>query len=208
LRPDIEIVDQQWPKLGEPDFTAFITAQMGKKPDAVFCDVFGGDFVSFTKQATPLGYFKAIQSRLVDGGEVGTVDEAQALGADYPYGIWSDAYDPVVWGDGESEEHKAYVQHLKTAMKADYGSGWAIVGYQSIVAIAEGVKKAGSTDSDKVAKALLGLTFDTPVGKRTFNAKTQETDTGEFWSQMVKDPKVPFAVMKQPTYIDPAPYLQ
>jgi len=77
-----------------------------------------------------------------------------------------------------------------------------------IVAIAEGVKKAGSTDSDKVAKALLGLTFDTPVGKRTFNAKTQETDTGEFWSQMVKDPKVPFAVMKQPTYIDPAPYLQ
>src|SRR6185437_868253 len=43
-RPDIEIVDQQWPKLGQADFTPFITAQMGKKPDAVFCDVFGGDF--------------------------------------------------------------------------------------------------------------------------------------------------------------------
>ena len=72
LRPDIEIVDQQWPKLGEADFTPFITAQMGKKPDAVFCDVFGGDFVTFAKQATPLGYFKAINNRLVDGGEVGT----------------------------------------------------------------------------------------------------------------------------------------
>ena len=84
LRPDIEIVDQQWPKLGEADFTAFITAQMGKKPDAVYCDVFGGDFVTFVKQATPLGYFKAIQNRLVDGGEVGTVDLAQALGADIP----------------------------------------------------------------------------------------------------------------------------
>ena len=54
------------------DFTPFITAQMSKKPDAVFCDVFGGDFVSFVKQATPLGYFKAINNRLVDGGEVGT----------------------------------------------------------------------------------------------------------------------------------------
>src|ERR1700686_379254 len=28
LRPDVEVVDQQWPKLGEPDYTAFITAQM------------------------------------------------------------------------------------------------------------------------------------------------------------------------------------
>ena len=208
LRPDIEIVDQQWPKLGEPDFTAFITAQMGKKPDAVFCDVFGGDFASLVKQATPLGYFKSIQSRLVDGGEVGTVDLAQSLGADYPYGIISDAYDPVVWGEDEPAEHKAYVEHLKATMKNEYGSGWAIVGYQSIVAIAEGVKKAGGTDSDKVAKALEGLTFDTPVGKRTFNAKTHETEAGEFWSEMVKDPKVPFAVMKKAEYIDPTPLLK
>jgi branched-chain amino acid transport system substrate-binding protein len=208
LRPDIEIVDQEWPKLGEPDFTAFITAQMGKKPDAVACNVFGGDFVTFVKQATPLGYFKAIQNRMVDGAEVGTVDEAEALGADYPYGIWSDAYDPVVWGEGEPAEHKAYVEQLKKAMNSQNGSGWAIVGYQSIAAIAEGIKKAGSTDSEKVSKALLGLTFDTPVGKRTFNLETHETQAGEFWSEMVKDPKVPFAVMKNPTYIDPKPYLQ
>src|SRR6202140_2130180 len=50
-RPDMEIVDQQWPKLGQSDFTPFITAQMAKKPDAGFCDVFGGDFVGFAKQA-------------------------------------------------------------------------------------------------------------------------------------------------------------
>src|SRR6201987_315950 len=37
-RPDIEIVDQQWPNLGQSDFTPFIPAQMAKKPDAVFCD--------------------------------------------------------------------------------------------------------------------------------------------------------------------------
>jgi len=82
LRPDITIVDSQWPKLGEPDFTAFITAQMGKKPDAVYCSLFAGDFVTFTKEATPRGYFKAIDNRMVDGAEVGTTDEAQALGSD------------------------------------------------------------------------------------------------------------------------------
>src|ERR1700722_18080427 len=100
VRPDIQVVDSQWPKLGEPDFTAFINAMMGKKPDAVYCSLFAGDFVTFTKQATPLGLFKAIDNRMVDGGEVGTPDEAQALGADYPYGIIANAYDPVIWSGG------------------------------------------------------------------------------------------------------------
>ncbi len=145
-RPDIEIVDQQWPKLGQSDFTPFITAQMGAKPDAIFCDVFGGDFVTLAKQAGPLGYFKAVNNRLVDGGEVGTTDEALALGADYPYGIWSDAYDPVIWPGNEPSEHKAFVERLKAFTKEQYASGWAIMGYGTVVALAEAVKKAGSTD--------------------------------------------------------------
>jgi branched-chain amino acid transport system substrate-binding protein len=204
-RPDIEIVDQQWPKLGQSDFTPFITAQMAKHPDAIFCDVFGGDFVTLAKQAAPLGYFKSVNNRLVDGGEVGTTDAAVALGADYPYGIWSDAYDPVIWPVGEPAAHKIYVDHLKAFTKETYGSGWAIMGYSAVFALVEGIKKAGSTDSDKVAKALLGLTFDTPVGKRTFNADTHETAMGEFWGQMVKDPTLPFAIMKDPKYIDQGP---
>jgi branched-chain amino acid transport system substrate-binding protein len=207
-RPDIEIVDQQWPKLGQSDFTPFITAQMGKKPDAVFCDVYSGDFVTFAKQATPLGYFKAINNRLVDGGEVGTTDEAQALGKDYPYGIWSDAYDPVIWPGNEPAAHKAYIANLKAFTKEDYGSGWAIMGYSSILALAEGVKKAGSVKSDKVAKAMLGMSFETPIGKLTFNAKTHETEMGEFWGQMVTDDRYPFAIMKSPKYLAQGPFTQ
>jgi branched-chain amino acid transport system substrate-binding protein len=203
LRPDIAIVDQQWPKLGEADFTSFITAQMSKKPDAVSCNVFGGDFVTFAKEAEPLGYFKAIKNRMVDGAEVGTVDEAQALGANYPYGIWSATYDPVLPWKGEPEAHKTFVTHLETAMNNKYGSGWAIQGYSAIVALADAIKKAGSTNSDKVSKALEGLTFETPVGPRTIHAKTHETEMGEFWGEMVKEPAYPFAVMKDPTFINP-----
>jgi branched-chain amino acid transport system substrate-binding protein len=201
LRPDIEIVDQQWPKLGEPDFTAFITAQIGKKPDAVMCDLFAGDFATFSKEAAPLGYFKAIDNRLVDGAEVGTIDEARALGADYPFGIVSDTYDPVVWSGNEPPAHKAYIEHLKAFTKSKYGSGWSIMGYQSIEVLADAIKKAGSTNEEKVSQALLGLTFDTPVGKRTINAKTHETDAGEFWGVMVKEAAYPFAVMKNPEFL-------
>ena len=65
IRPDIEIVDQQWPKLGEADYTPFINAQMSKKPDAVFSSLWGGHFVTFAKQAKPLRYFGVLQQRLL-----------------------------------------------------------------------------------------------------------------------------------------------
>jgi branched-chain amino acid transport system substrate-binding protein len=169
--------------------------------------VFGGDFVTLAKQAAPLGYFKAVNNRLVDGGEVGTTDEALALGADYPYGIWSDAYDPVIWPENEPPEHKVYSENLKAFTKEQYASGWAIMGYSSVIALVEGIKKAGGTDSDKVSAALSGLTFDTPVGKRTFNAKTHETEMGEFWGQMVKDDRFPFAVIKDPKYLSQGPFV-
>jgi branched-chain amino acid transport system substrate-binding protein len=198
LRPDIKIVDEQWPKVGEPDFTAFITAQMANKPDAIYASLFAGDFVTFTKEATPLGYFKAVKNRVIDPAEVGTTDEAQALGADYPYGIVSDAYDPVIWTGKEPPAHRKFIEDLKAFTHQKYASGWSIVGYQSIDALAAGIEKAGSTKSDAVAKALLGLTWDTPVGKRTFSVKSHETFAPEYWGIMVKEAPYPFAVMKNP----------
>ncbi len=80
LRPDIQIVDLAVAEVGGTRLYRCITAQMSKKPDAVYCSLFAGDFVTVSKQAAPRGYFKAINNRLIDGGEIGTTDEAQALG--------------------------------------------------------------------------------------------------------------------------------
>jgi branched-chain amino acid transport system substrate-binding protein len=199
IRPDIQIVDSQWPKLGEPDFTAFINAQMSKKPDAIYCSLFAGDFVTFVKQAAPLGYFKAVNNRLVDGGEVGTPDAAQALGADYPLGILADAYDPVIWGGSdEPAAHKKFVEDLKAFTHQEYASGWSVQGYVLVEALVAGIKKAGNTNSDDVSKALAGMSFDTPVGKRSFSEKSHETFAPEFWGVMTKVADYPFAIIKDP----------
>ncbi len=198
IRPDIQIVDQQWPKFGEPDFTAFITAQMGKKPDAVYCSLFAGDFVTFVKEATPLGYFKAINNRMVDPAEVGTPDEAQALGNDYPYGIIANAYDPVQWGANEPAAHHTYIENLKAFTHTQYASGWSIVGYQAIYALAAGIDKAGVATSEAVAKVLPGMSWDTPVGVRTFSVKSHETFAPEYYGEMVKETAYPFAIIKEP----------
>jgi branched-chain amino acid transport system substrate-binding protein len=206
LRPDITIVDQQWPALGEANFAPFITAQMSKHPDAVYCDEFAGDFVSFVKQATPLGYFTAIHNRMADGGEVGSVDITSALGSAFPAGIWSDTYDPVIWeGPNQPPAEVAFDQKVQKAIGNQYGSSWSIQGYVSIAAIAEGIRKAGSTDAAKVAAAMQGMTYQTPLGPRTFNATNHDADAGEYWGEMVMTPKYPIAVIKNPVYYNPQP---
>src|SRR5687768_237153 len=187
LKPSVQIVDQQWPKLGEPDYTPFINAQMAKKPEAVFSSLWGGHFVNFAKQAKPLGFFDALKYNFIGVGEAGSPESTKAMGKDYPVGIWANTYDAFYWG--ETPAHKDYVARLSKYLKDEYPSSWAIQGMMGVQALAEGIKKANSTESDKVSKALLGISFDTPVGKITIREKDHQANRGQLYGKTVMDPK-------------------
>jgi branched-chain amino acid transport system substrate-binding protein len=205
LRPDIEIVDQQWPKLGEADYTPFINAQMARKPEAVFSALWGGHLVAWIKQAKPLGFFDLVQSRVVNGGEAGSVEVARALGPDYPFGIWGNSYDLASYA-GQPEAHKKYIDRLKAYTKEDPPSTWPITVYVAMQFLVEGIKKANSLDSDKVAKALLDLTIDAPFGKQTIRGKDHQADRGQFYGKMIKGPDGN-AIMSEVKYVDPKPFM-
>jgi branched-chain amino acid transport system substrate-binding protein len=206
LRPDIEIVDQQWPKLGEADYTPFINAQIAKKPEAIFTSLWGGHFVTFVKQAKPLKYFDLVKNNVVAAGEAGAIETAKAMGDDYPVGIVANAYDAFNWTDGPPA-HQAYIARLKTYLKEDQPSSWPITGYIGMQVLTAAIQKANSTDSEKVAKAMLDLSVDTPIGKQTIRSKDQQANRAQFWGKMTKDPRYPFAVMSPPTYVDPTPFM-
>lgn len=205
IKPSVQIVDQQWPKLGEPDYTPFINAQMAKKPEAVFSSLWGGHFVNFAKQAKPLGYFDAVKYNVMAVGEAGSPESTKAMGKDYPVGIWGNSYDAFYWG--ESAAHREYTEKLSKYLKDEYPSSWAIQGYTGMQFLAEAIKKAGSTDSDKVSKALLGLTIDTPIGKQTIREKDHQANRGQLYGKTVMDPKYPFAIMKPVEYVDPTKFM-
>jgi branched-chain amino acid transport system substrate-binding protein len=206
IAPQMEIVDQQWPKLGEADYTPFINAQMAKKPDAVFSSLWGGHFLTFAKQAKPLGYFDAVKYNFIGVGEAGSPESTKTMGADYPIGIWGNSYDAFYWEDAPAA-HKDWVARLSKYTKDEYPSSWPIQGYLGMQFLAEAIKKANSTDSDKVSKALLGLTIDTPIGKQTIREKDHQANRGQLYGKTAKDPKYPFAIMKPVTYVDPTRFM-
>ena len=206
LKPSVQIVDQQWPKLGEADYTPFINAQLAKKPEAVFSSLWGGHFVTFVKQARPLGYFEAIKLNFIGVGEAGSPETTKALGAEYPVGITANTYDAFYWTEGPPAQRE-YNARLSKYLKDEYPNSWAIQGYMGIHVLAEAIKKAGSTDSDKVSKALLGLTVDTPHGKMTIREKDHQATRGLLYGQVVKDAKYPFPILKPIIYVDPIRFM-
>lgn len=201
LRPDIEVVDSAWPKLGEGDYTPFVNAQMSKKPDAVFSALWGPHFVSWAKQAKAVGFFDAVKNRVVNGGEAGSVEVARAMGPDYPFGIIANSYDLDSY-DGQIDSHKKYIERIKAFTKEDPPSTWPIMLYTAMQFLTEGIKKAGSIESEKVSAALKGLTIDSPIGKQTIRAKDQQANRSEYYGVMEKGPKG-YAIMTKVSYPDP-----
>jgi branched-chain amino acid transport system substrate-binding protein len=93
---------------------------------------------------------------------------------------------------------KKYLAFTKKKGKPDpYPSGIGVFGgYCCARFLTEAILKAGSTDTDKVAKALEGLTIQTAVGPIKMRACDHQAATPAFWGQLANVPGYPFPVMK------------
>ena len=198
LRPDVEIVHQSWPKLGESDYMPFINVVMASKPDAVFGTLWGGHFINFAKQASPLGFFEKIG--FVSAGEAGCLEAVKGAGDDMPAGIISNAYDCFYYPD--TPWHNDWIKRLgEFTGEKKYPTSWAGTGYDAMKFLVEAIKKAGSTDTDNVIKALEGLTIDSSVGKLNMRAKDHQAARGQYWGTLTKVPEFPFLILKPVKYI-------
>ena len=83
LMPGAQNVSEAWPKLFSTDFTPHITKTLAAKPDLLVISVWGGDYVSFYKQALQHGLFEKMKVASTIAFGVAP----QALGKDHPEGI-------------------------------------------------------------------------------------------------------------------------
>jgi len=199
IRPSAEIVLQVWPKQGTTDYTTYITQILNADCDGVYSGVWGGLFPAFAKQAKTFGFFD--QVKYVTAGEVGSPEVAEQMGADMPSGIWANAYE--VFYHSNSPLHAGYVEELREITGEEYPPSWASTGYVAMQWLAEGIKAAGSTDTDAVIGALEGLTIETPIGTQTMRASDHQANRGQFWGKMSESdiPGYDAKIMKPVRYV-------
>ena len=171
LMPQVELVKTLWPPLGNTDFTAHISALMGAEPEIVHSSLWGGDAVTFTKQALGMDYFKKIRMAYSRGEPY-----PQETGKDYPEGqiiccagTHYFLFSPKDKASADLQKWFVAEYHKRYGKYPTYPCYHA---YQAIYAYKHAVEKAakavgGWPTIEEIAKAMTGLTISTPSGMLT-----------------------------------------
>jgi len=187
------------PKLGATDFNAFIPQVMAAGCDGVLSGLWGPHFVSWVKQAAPLGFFSKI--KWISGGEIGSHEIAGELKGEYPDNVVSNTYE--LWYHSNHPSHKEFQARLAKKLGTQETPQWSMLGYNGVMFAVAAIEKAKSLEADKVADALEGLTVTTPVGPLTIDPKSHQANIGQFWGPMVKQAGKDYRVMDPAEYIQP-----
>ncbi len=181
LKPDVQILDPVWTKLGETNYAPFIPTLMAQNPDIIYTNLWGGGLSSFIKQAAPYGLFKkASITSLFD------LDMLRGAGMEMPEGLLGYGRAPFYAVD--TPEMKAFSDKYFKKY-GEWPSDWAIMAYDGLLALSEAVKKVNTTDSDKVAKALEGLKWKSLRGERYIRAEDHMANMGIYVGYTTKDPR-------------------
>ncbi len=156
FKPDIEIITQSWPKLGQPDLTEVITKLIQAKPQALFTLLYAGDLSAFINQGNVYALFGAMS--------------VCTPNVDYPVlNAIKNLPDGIQSGTRYFEEfpplpaNKAWGEAYRTRF-GEYPTNWSWQNAAAMMFLEAAVKKAGTADGKALVPVLSGLTIDCPFG--------------------------------------------
>jgi len=187
FKPDVEIVTDAWPKLGQPDFTEVITKLIQAKPQALFTLLYAGDLSAFVNQGNIYALFTqmTVATPNVDYPVLAAIKNLPAgiQSATRYLETFPDTPANKAWGE-------AYLKKWN-----ERPTNWS---WQNAVAMQfyeEAIKKANSLDGKALAAVLTGMKINTPFGADgTITMRDDHTTIGYAigWGQTTT--KAPFII--------------
>jgi len=157
------LIGNAYHPLGETEYGPYITKAMAAKPDCVLFLNFSGDTVNALKQAENFGLKKVSKVAVAWGSGV---TQMKAIGAK--------VLEDVIFGiEYFYKIDSPFNNKLREAYQIKYGGVspfLAAGGYAYVYHYLEVVKKAGSTDPEKVIKAWEGFETEGLTGRETWRA--------------------------------------
>ncbi|MGH6638509.1 MAG: ABC transporter substrate-binding protein [Polaromonas sp.] len=197
-RPDVEFVGEQWPALGKLEAGTTLQATLQTKPDAIFNATFGADLAKLVREGNQRGIFPRVPVVSLLSGDP---EYLEVLKDETPKGWIVTGYP---WDQIDSHEHASFAANYYRRFN-EYPKVGSVVGYATMQAIFAAIRKANSTDSEKLVAALRGLKFSTPFGPAEFRAMDHQSTMGAYVGRL--DVRGHKGTMVQWRYADGKAYL-
>jgi branched-chain amino acid transport system substrate-binding protein len=159
---------------------------------------FGPDLTRLVREGNLRGLFPRVPTVSLLSGEPEYLD---ALRDETPKGWIVTGYP---WDQIATPEHAKFFNAYYGRHKDTPKLG-SVVGYAMMQAIFAAIRKAGSTDTEKLIAALRGLGFSTPFGPATFRALDHQSTMGAYVGKL--DLRGDKGAMVDWRYADGAKYL-
>jgi branched-chain amino acid transport system substrate-binding protein len=171
LKPDVELVGEHWPTLGKIEPGGYATALLAQRPEAVYVSLFGSDWIAFAREGNKRGLF---QSAFFVGILLGEPEYIEPLKLEAPEGMLVTGYP---WYDIQNPAHKTFAANFEKRAGRTPVAG-SLVGYVTLLSIFQAIRKAGSTETEKLVTALEGLRVETPIGPIVYRPFDHESTMG------------------------------
>ena len=148
----VELVGEALLPFGSTEFTPAFMAAQDKRPTLIVLNLYGWDLVHALKGYTKLELAK---ENIGIGGMLSGEQIGRPLGYANNAGIWGLLWDPKV----KTESSRQFIQAVVDKYNHTPTSR-CYLGYAAMTQILEGIKRAGSTDTTALIKALEGHEFD------------------------------------------------
>lgn len=175
-KADQEIVGEDFHPMSTKDFGPYVTKALAAKPDVVITGNFGPDLPGLMKQARGLGMKAIFGSYYLDNSTYMNQAREAGLGA-----VTAELYLASL----KTKKNQEFIKAWQAWFKKHYADRPSFYLVPSSVALSvdglaflgEVVKKAGSTDANKIIKAWEGMSFEGVTGKVTMRACDHQIQT-------------------------------
>lgn len=197
-QPGVQFVGEQAPALNKIDAGAVAQALADAKPDAIFSSLFGADLQKFVREGNLRGLFK---DRPVFNLLAGEPEYLDPLKDETPEGWYVTGYP---WNEIKTPAHQKFLAAYQARWK-DYPRLGSVVGYSTMYAVANMLKRAGGTDTEKMIAAMKGMEMETPIGPIVWRPVDNQSTMGAYVGRLSK--KGGKGVMVNWRYADGAHFL-
>lgn len=197
-RPDVEFVAEQWPAQGKLEAGTTLQAIMQARPDAIFNVTFGADLAKLVREGNQRNVFPKTPVVSLLSGEP---EYLEVLKDETPKNWIVTGYP---WDQIDTKEHASFASNYYKKFNENPKVG-SVVGYATMQAIFGAIKKANSTDNEKLVTAMRGLKFSTPFGPAEFRAIDQQSTMGAYVGKL--DQRGGKGTMVQWRYADGKAYM-